>query len=76
MESGLYTLCELFSQLGMPNAVPAIHNFIAQHRPLAPSIKLSAAPFWNQAQREFLQHAISEDADWSAVVDQLDTRLR
>jgi len=76
MESGLHTLCELFRQLGLPDDVPAIQGFIAKHRPLDQSIKLSAAPFWNQAQRDFLQRAISDDADWSAMVDQLDARLR
>ncbi len=76
MESGLHTLCELFRQLGLPDDLPAMERFIAEHRPLERSIQLSAAPFWNQGQREFLQQALSNDADWTELVDQLDARLR
>ena len=76
MERGLHTLCELFRQLGLPDDLPAMERFIASHRPLARHIKLSDAPFWNQAQRDFLCQAIKQDADWAAMVDQLDARLR
>jgi len=76
MESGLHTLCELFRQLGLPDDLPSMERFIARHRPLERSIKLCAAPFWNQGQRQFLQQAISSDADWAEQVDQLDARLR
>lgn len=76
MESGLHTLCELFRQLGLPDDVPAIQHFIAQHRPLASDIKLVDAPLWNAGQRAFLQQALSNDADWVELVDQLDARLR
>ena len=76
MESGLHTLCELFRQLGLPDDLPSMERFIAQHRPLERSIKLHAAPFWNQGQRDFLLQAIGNDADWAAQVDQLDARLR
>lgn len=76
MESGRHTLGELFSQLGLPDDTESIEYFMALHRPLERSVKLCAAPFWNKGQREFLQQAISHDADWSDSVDQLDTRLR
>ena len=76
MESGLHTLCELFRQLGLPDDLPAMERFIARHRPLERSIKLEAAPFWNQGQRDFLQQALCRDADWAVLVDQLDNRLR
>ncbi|HTR00115.1 MAG TPA: DUF2789 domain-containing protein [Candidatus Acidoferrum sp.] len=76
MESNLHTLCELFRQLGLPDDLPAMERFIAKHRPLDRHIKLSEAPFWSQAQRDFLCQAIKHDADWAELVDQLDSRLR
>lgn len=76
MESGNHTLKELFSQLGLPDGGTAVENFIETHRPLPRSIKLAEAPFWTKAQRQLLQQAISTDADWAVLVDQLDARLR
>lgn len=76
MESGLHTLCELFRQLGLPDDLPSMEQFIARHRPLASGIKLQEAPFWSKAQRDFLCQAINNDADWAELVDQLDARLR
>ncbi|MES2606421.1 MAG: DUF2789 domain-containing protein [Pseudomonadota bacterium] len=76
MESSNHTLKELFSQLGLPDGSAAIENFIEAHRPLPRTIKLGEAPFWTKAQRQMLQQAISTDADWAVLVDQLDARLR
>jgi hypothetical protein len=76
MEKNLHTLGELFSQLGLPCDTVSIESFIAHHRPLDGTIKLSDAPFWNQSQRDFLQQQICVDADWSEWVDKLDVRLR
>lgn len=76
MENGLHTLRELFRQLGLPDELPAMERFIAEHRPLPRQVNLIEAPFWNQAQRDFLCQAIKQDADWVELVDQLDVRLR
>ena len=33
------------------------------------------APFWNDAQRQFLREELREDADWAIVVDELSEAL-
>lgn len=76
MENQLHTLSNLFAQLGLPNDEAAIDQFIASHRPLANDIALYRAPFWSAAQRDFLKAEIIEDADWAAVIDDLNGRLR
>jgi hypothetical protein len=35
----------------------------------------TAPPFWTEAQRSFLKEEIIEDADWAAVIDELNGRL-
>jgi hypothetical protein len=76
MEQSQHSLSELFRQLGLPADKRAIEKFITEHKPLEPSVKLSAAPFWSQSQSEFLKKAIMEDADWAPMVDQLNAELR
>ncbi len=76
MDTSQHSLSELFRQLGLPADKRAIEGFIASHKPLEPSVKISAAPFWSQAQREFLKTAIMDDADWAPMVDQLNAELR
>ena len=76
METPIHTINNLFAQLGLPSDTAAIDNFIAGHVPLASDIQLADAPFWSDAQANFLREEISEDADWAEVVDQLDARLR
>ena len=72
----IYDLKALFAQFGLPNGDAAIAEFIDQHRPLDPSLKLEDAPFWNGTQRRFLAAAIEEDAEWAEAVDRLDALLR
>jgi hypothetical protein len=43
---------------------------------LADAVRLADAPFWSQAQAQFLREEIYEDADWAEVVDQLNLMLR
>lgn len=72
----LYDLKALFAQFGLPNSDADIAEFIDQHRPLDPTVKIEDAPFWNGAQKRFLAAAIEEDAEWAEAVDQLNAMLR
>ncbi|MBP7394422.1 MAG: DUF2789 domain-containing protein [Zoogloea sp.] len=76
MESHTHTLANLFAQLGLPCEQAAIEAFIEQHAPLPHDLQLADAPFWTPSQAAFLKADISEDSDWSAVVDGLDVLLR
>lgn len=76
MEAQLHTMCNLFAQLGLPSEKAAVEDFIARHRPLGNEIPVYHAPFWSAAQQQFLKEEIIEDADWSAVIDELNGRLR
>lgn len=76
MQAQLHTMSNLFAQLGLPSEEAAVENFIAAHRPLENEIALYRAPFWSDAQRTFLKEEIIEDADWAAVIDELNGRLR
>ncbi len=76
MQAQLHTMSNLFAQLGLPSEEAAVENFIAAHRPLENDIALYRAPFWSDAQRTFLKEEIIEDADWAAVIDDLNGRLR
>ncbi|MBS1131423.1 MAG: hypothetical protein H6R16_2425 [Proteobacteria bacterium] len=76
MHAQQHTMSNLFAQLGLPSEQAAVENFIATHRPLENGVALYRAPFWSAAQRAFLKEEIIEDADWSAVIDELNGRLR
>lgn len=76
MEMQRHTLSNLFSQLGLPSDHKEIERFINTHRPLPNDIALYRAPFWTPSQRTFLKEEIVEDADWAAVIDDLNARLR
>ncbi|MDU9395547.1 DUF2789 domain-containing protein [Pseudomonas sp. zfem003] len=74
MDTTPHTLATLFEQLGLDASRPAIEAFIAGHR-LEESRKIHEAPFWNEAQRDFLRSALGQDADWAVKVDELAVRL-
>jgi hypothetical protein len=76
MEQSQHSFSELFRQLGLPADRAYIEKFICDHKPLEPSVMISAAPFWNQSQKEFLKKSLQEDADWAPMVDQLNAELR
>jgi hypothetical protein len=76
MDAQLHTMNNLFAQLGLPNDDAAIEQFITAHRPLDNSVPLYRAPFWSVTQHNFLKEEIIEDADWAAVIDDLNGRLR
>ena len=76
MQAQLHSMSNLFAQLGLPADETAIEKFIATNRPLENGTALYRAPFWNASQRTFLKEEIIEDADWAAVIDELNGRLR
>jgi hypothetical protein len=75
MEESQHDYSQLFMQLGLPSDRTSIETFIADHKGLPETTKLSAAPFWTQSQRDFLLKALQEDADWAPLVDQLNAEL-
>jgi len=70
------TLNDLFAQLGLPDDDANIIAFIATHKPLTSNIELSQAPWWTQAQADFLRSALDDDAEWAIIVDELSDLLR
>jgi hypothetical protein len=76
MHAQLHTMSNLFAQLGLPADEATVESFIATHRPLESGTALYRAPFWSASQRAFLKEEIIEDADWAAVIDELNGRLR
>jgi hypothetical protein len=76
MDTEKHNLPSLFRQLGLPSDQADIAEFVDSHRPLADAVRLADAPFWSQAQAQFLREEIYEDADWAEVVDQLNLMLR
>lgn len=76
MDSSFHRFSELFKQLGLPADVDSIKRFLADHSPLPSETALENAPFWNAAQSAFLCDELLRDADWAAVVDQLNAALR
>ncbi|OEE68304.1 hypothetical protein A1OO_21520 [Enterovibrio norvegicus FF-33] len=75
MEVFDHNLAHLFLQLGLPEDDAAIRDFINKHS-LSDSESLPAAAFWTTSQRQFLEEAKSQDADWVEQIDTLDTLLR
>lgn len=71
METPIHDMTHLFAQLGLPSDLIAIEQFIAAHRPLPLSTRLSEATFWTSAQADFLREGMSVDADWAHVIDAL-----
>ncbi len=76
MNTENFTLNALFAQLGLDNTDSAIQHFLRVHSPLPENVVLHKASFWNCSQAAFLQQAITEDSEWSYMVDHLDSLLR
>jgi Protein of unknown function (DUF2789) len=70
------TMNSLFGQLGLMNTDSAIIDFLRRHSPMLMTVPLHKSSLWNLSQAAFLRQAIEDDADWCALVDQLDARLR
>jgi hypothetical protein len=67
-------MTNLFRQLGLPADEDSIEKFIHDHQ-LEIDAKMTEAPFWTEAQRQFLAEALQMDAAWAITVDQLSESL-
>ena len=67
-------MTNLFEQLGLDSSKEGIARFILDHQ-LPADVTLAEAPYWNDAQRQFLGEELKEDADWAIVVDELNEAL-
>ncbi len=76
MESPHHTLNDLFAQLGLPNNDPDIDAFISLHKSIPAKTKIQSADFFTASQKDFLQQAFNDDADWVVVIEHLDAMLR
>jgi hypothetical protein len=70
------TLNNLFEQLGLAADETAIDEFIETHKGLSDELHIENAEFWTRAQASFIKNALTEDAEWTELIDQLDSRLR
>ncbi|AAN54669.2 DUF2789 domain-containing protein [Shewanella oneidensis MR-1] len=75
MDTTPVDLSHLFEQLGLEGQPNAIAQFMATHK-LTSQIHFIEAPFWTQAQKSFLTEALEADAQWTELIEQLDTQLR
>ncbi|MDD1795232.1 DUF2789 domain-containing protein [Enterovibrio makurazakiensis] len=75
MEVFEHDLEHLFQQLGLSSDAADIRKFIEEHG-LSDDDNLLTATFWTTSQRQFLDEAKSQDADWAEQIDILDTLLR
>jgi len=74
MDTTASSMTNLFRQLGLSASHADIADFIRDHQ-LPEAVCVSEAPFWNDAQRQFLSEEWGEDADWAIVVDELNEAL-
>ncbi len=72
--SNHHSLRTLFEQLGLPSGNDDIAAFIRDHQ-LAKGEKIAKAPFWTEAQANFLAESLKRDADWAIQVDELAVSL-
>lgn len=74
MENQSHEFGDLFAQLGLPHSEDDIRRFISTHS-LPEDTLLPDAEFWSPTQADFLREAWKADADWVAVIDQLNMAL-
>ena len=67
-------MTHLFQQLGLDASAEGIETFIHEHQ-LHKDLTLLDAPYWSEAQRQFLSEKIASDGEWAIVVDQLNEPL-
>ncbi|AWH30374.1 DUF2789 domain-containing protein [Stenotrophomonas sp. YAU14A_MKIMI4_1] len=67
-------MTNLFLQLGLDASAEGIAQFIDSHQ-LATEVEVVDAPYWNDAQRQFLAESLEADAAWTTVVDELNEAL-
>lgn len=75
MDTVKHNLPNLFLQLGLSADNDDIEAFIENHS-LDDGISLDKAVFWTESQAQFIKESRDDDADWSGMVDELDTLLR
>ncbi|TDK23090.1 DUF2789 domain-containing protein [Luteimonas aestuarii] len=68
------SMTNLFLQLGLDAGEADIATFIRSHQ-LPADVKLTEAPYWSDAQRQFVSEQLRVDAAWAMVVDQLNESL-
>ncbi|TFL08866.1 DUF2789 domain-containing protein [Pusillimonas caeni] len=74
MSNAIPRMTNLFLQLGLDASEEAIAQFIKDHQ-LPTDVEIADAPYWNDAQRQFLTEQIAADAPWAIIVDQLNESL-
>lgn len=74
MSNAIPRMTNLFLQLGLDADEKAIAQFIKDHQ-LPADMYIFDAPYWNDAQRQFLSEQIANDAAWAVIVDQLNESL-
>lgn len=74
MSNATPRMTNLFLQLGLDASEQAIAQFIKAHQ-LPTTLSILDAPFWSEAQRQFLGEKIRSDGSWSIVIDQLSESL-
>ena len=67
----VYTLPDLFKQLGLPADTASIDAFIAQHSGICKQCGLPDAPIWTDIQRNFLREAVAQDSEWAMTSETL-----
>ena len=67
-------MTHLFEQLGLNATESGIADFIGTHQ-LDADIFISKAPFWTDAQRQFIAEKLQSDGEWALVIDQLNESL-
>ena len=67
-------MTHLFAQLGLDSSAEGIAQFIHEHK-LPKDVNLMGAPYWSDAQRQFLAEKFASDGEWAFVVDQLNESL-
>ena len=75
MRGNVYTMSDLFEQLGLPSDPKSIADFISRHAGICRECTLVQAPMWNDSQKAFLTEAIAQDADWCIPAERLTSLL-
>ena len=75
IETTVHSVENLFAQLGLPSETNEVQQFIVTNGRLSTDILLADAPFWTSAQSAFLKEEILMDADWAAVIEQLNVAI-
>jgi hypothetical protein len=76
MNTYIHNFSELFAQLGLLDDAHNISQFLSSHAKMAQGVRLPDAPFWTASQASFLRESLSQDSDWSGLVDQLAKALQ